>query len=475
MTRVLILGAGPAGAGAAYRLRKEQRADVVVLERGDRVGGNAASFEWQGQWLDFGSHRLHPSCKPAILSEIRELLGPDLLDRPRHGRIGLLGRWLHFPLKPVDLLLHAPKSFVAGALGDSVRKQLRKRRPESPDDTFASVLEDSLGPTICREFYFPYARKIWGLGPEELAATQARRRVSASSVGKLARKVLSQVPGLKPPYAGRFFYPRRGFGQITDAYMEAAVGLGADLRLGHTVSALHAPAAPGDPWRVRARQDGVEVELEADHVWSTIPVTALVRMLQPAPPEEVLRATEAISYRAMALIYLQLGVERFTEYDAHYFPAADVRITRLSEPRNYSMVTEPRGTTVLCAELPCEVGDAQWTASDEDLGTLVAEDLARAGVPLPGPPRAVHVARLPQAYPIYTSGYADALEAVDGHVSRFERLLTYGRQGLFAHDNTHHALSMAYAAVECLTPDGRFDLPRWADHRREFETHVVED
>jgi hypothetical protein len=56
-----------------------------------------------------------------------------------------------------------------------------------------------------------------------------------------------------------------------------------------------------------------------------------------------------------------------------------------------------------------------------------------------------------------------------------EGLLTFGRQGLFTHDNTHDTLAMAYAAVGCLHPDGEFDHARWAEYRKEFETHVVED
>ena len=44
------------------------------------------------------------------------------------------------------------------------------------------MLERGLGPTICREFYFPYARKIWGLEPEQIAAIQAHKRVSAGSI-----------------------------------------------------------------------------------------------------------------------------------------------------------------------------------------------------------------------------------------------------------------------------------------------------
>ena len=64
---------------------------------------------------------------------------------------------------------------------------------------------------------------------------------------------------------------------------------------------------------------------------------------------------------------------------------------------------------------------------------------------------------------------------MDQWVGQLDGLLTLGRQGLFAHDNTHHTLATAYAAADCLRPDGTFDRTGWAVHRREFETHVVED
>lgn len=110
--RVLILGGGPAGVGAARELARKQRGRALLLEQGELFGGVAASFNACDQWLDFGSHRLHPATEPEILADIRELLGDDLRDRPRHGRIRLLGKWIHFPLKPVDLMLWFDKSFV---------------------------------------------------------------------------------------------------------------------------------------------------------------------------------------------------------------------------------------------------------------------------------------------------------------------------------------------------------------------------
>jgi phytoene dehydrogenase-like protein len=76
--------AGPAGLAAAFNLARRGWRDVTVFERADRVGGNAGSFVIDGIPVDFGSHRLHPVCPPAILADLRALLGDDWLDRPRH-------------------------------------------------------------------------------------------------------------------------------------------------------------------------------------------------------------------------------------------------------------------------------------------------------------------------------------------------------------------------------------------------------
>lgn len=469
--RVLILGGGPAGVGAAYRLRTQDRADVTVVESRASVGGNAGSFSIGEQRVDFGSHRLHPSCEPHILADIRRLMDGDLLRRPRHGRIRLCGRWIHFPLKPVDMLLHVDKRFALGAARDAAVRAVHTPAP-NPHPSFASELEATLGPTICNQFYFPYARKIWGRDPRLLSPIQARRRVSANSFGKLIRKVLPKRPSGNTD-KGFFYYPRRGYGQISEAYADAAHAAGARLLLGSTATKLTMPGESG-PWKAVVVAKEGETALEADYVWSTIPLGILARVLEPSPPEPVIDASNALKLRSMLLIYLRLPVNQFTQYDAHYFPGTDVRITRLSEPKNYVGMETPVGSTVLCAELPCSTDDDVWTMSDVELARLVRDDLRRAGIPLPVDPEEVVVKRLSHAYPIYETGFERHFGTLDEWVATLPRFLSYGRQGLFAHDNTHHALSMAYAAVDCLA-DGAFDNARWADYRVEFEKHVVED
>ncbi len=203
-------------------------------------------------------------------------------------------------------------------------------------------------------------------------------------------------------------------------------------------------------------------------------MTVLLRCLQPTAPDDLLEAANRIEYRAMILIYLVLEQDRFSEYDAHYFPESNIRISRLSEPKNYSG-TGPPDQTVLCAELPCAPTDPEWQMSDDDLAQLVCESLGTASVPVRAPIKEIVIRRLRQAYPIYRQGYDVHFERIDRYLGSFRNLLTFGRQGLFAHDNTHHALYMAYAATSCLSTDGPFDRDRWQEYRRIFETHVVED
>ncbi len=470
--RLVVLGAGPAGLGAAWRAATRGLADVTVVERAPAVGGNAGSFELEGLRVDYGSHRLHPACPSEILADLRSLLGDDLLDRPRHGRIRLQGRWIHFPLRPLDLALRLPPRFALGAAADAARRAVVRPAQTHIDASFATVLRAGLGRTMAEAFYFPFARKIWGVEPSDLEAEQARRRVSAGSPGRLVAKALSSLPGLRRPGAGRFYYPRRGFGQIAEAYLEAARRQGVAVLLGAEVRRVE--GGPEGCEVVAVGRDG-EIRIVADRVWSTIPVTALARALAVQAPSSALAAADQLRFRAMVLVYLVLERDRFSSFDAHYFPEPEVAMSRLSEPKNYAAGEGPQDLTALCAELPCQVGDEVWTADDDDLARRVVDGMTATGLELGAPLRRVAVRRLPHAYPVYRRGSLAGFSHLDEWLERMPWLLSFGRQGLFAHDNTHHTLAMAYAAVDCLAPDGGFNHERWRCHRREFLSHVVED
>jgi len=151
-------------------------------------------------------------------------------------------------------------------------------------------------------------------------------------------------------------------------------------------------------------------------------------------------------------------------------------VSRLSEAKNYRDGPDPAERTVLCAEVPCDEDDDVWRAGDGALAALVGEALECEQL---SPPRPVDVVvrRLPSVYPVYQRGWAEEQDALEAWAAAHERLLVLGRQALFAHDNTHHALTMAWAAAASCdrtarssgtdgTGSGRVSGPTWSSTER---------
>jgi protoporphyrinogen oxidase len=467
---VVILGGGPAGLWTAlHLLRLHPGLDVTILEREALPGGIAGSFQSNGLTWDLGSHRLHPAASPEILGDVGGLLGDNLLKRPRNGRIFLEGRFLGFPPTPVDMARHLPPSFALGVLLDGLTAPFR-RRPGT-DATFRAVMMAGLGRTICRRFYFPYAEKLWGLSPDELDGEQARRRVSAGTLGSMLKKL---VPASRSGIDRRsFHYPLGGFGSIFTAAARNVESMGGRLLTG-AVARCVVPPAPGTPGMVVYGRGDEEGVLPADFVFSTIPVTDLVHAIDAPVPGEVGVAAASLGYRSMVLCYVVLGSGQFSVYDAHYFPGRETRFSRVSERQNYDESRESPGTTGLCLEIPCFRTDPLWSMDDKGILAIALSGLTAAGLTVSGV-RAFFTRRIPEAYPSYPAGWDRHFGEVDRWLAQLPGLVTLGRQGLFVHDNTHHAMEMGTAAARCFNPVTGWDSGGWSEARTRFRKNVVED
>ena len=97
--KILIIGAGPTGLGAAFRLQELGHRNWQIFERNNYVGGLSASFkDEKGFTWDVGGHVLfsHYEYFDRLLDNI---LGRDYLEHKRQAYIRVMNRWVPYPFQ----------------------------------------------------------------------------------------------------------------------------------------------------------------------------------------------------------------------------------------------------------------------------------------------------------------------------------------------------------------------------------------
>jgi len=124
-------------------------------------------------------------------------------------------------------------------------------------------------------------------------------------------------------------------------------------------------------------------------------------------------------------------------------------------------------------DIPCDPGDRLFAADDVALRTLVVDALDSAGLRNGVKVRDFWTWRLPQAYPIYDLGFEAPLDQINTWALGIHNLWLAGRQGLFLHNNTHHAMLMGIEAAETIRSGG--SRSRWIELQSTFAGFSVAD
>lgn len=416
----LVVGGGFSGLAAALLLSRAGY-PVEVAERSPDLGGLAGRVEFRGIACDLGSHRLHPAALRApVLSELAE--EGMFLRRPRRGRLLLSGRAVPYPprLLPLARALGARRTLATAAhlARRGVPGRWESDRRDGPEDVgFEEFVRRRVGPAAYEAFYRPYAQKVWGVPPDRLSQTVAKKRVSTSHPLRALR-------------GGEFVYPRGGMSELIDRLADKLRARGVALRTGAVVE-------PGDH--------------RGPVLWSG-PLGALV-------PTD-------LEHRGLTLVFLAIPQSRVSSVDTWYAPEERFWFGRVSELGNFSPALRRPGETVLCVEIPQGQRAPGLQYTSERLPELVAQ-LAAAGILRAGvEPIAARQVFLPRVYPLYTRGWRAVWKDAMDRVAAAGDALPFGRQGLFLHCNLDHCAAIAEQLVDHLERGGT--PTAWAGRAEQF-------
>jgi protoporphyrinogen oxidase len=244
---------------------------------------------------------------------------------------------------------------------------------------------------------------------------------------------------------GSFLYPRGGIGAIALAF-EKALPRGA-VRTDSQVTGLRHEGG-----RITGVVAGGRLFEPVDQVVSSLPVSILPGLLDPAPPDEVATEVARLRFRNVRLVAVFLARGSVGDSATMYFPDPGLPFTRAAEPRNRCSSMAPTGCTSLIAEVPCGPDDEAWTAAGGDVERAVVDGLVRVGLVEPSEVIGSTSHRLGAAYPVLDRDAVDAVGRVTEWLGRFENLHLTGRGGLFMYGWIHDMVRGGFETVQKIAP-----------------------
>ncbi|HWI19655.1 MAG TPA: FAD-dependent oxidoreductase [Vicinamibacterales bacterium] len=465
--RVVILGAGPAGISAAWRLSKLGY-PVTVIERDEAVGGMGRTIKVGDYAVDFGPHTFHiretPESKE-ILKTITPFFGKDPLTLVRGTRVLLRGKEYVYPLEILQVLFGVSPLLSARILFDySIATVKSLFAPAKKEDSFEDWGVTNLGRTLYDLCFGKYSAKVWGLPTSQISSKQAQR------VAKLNLKnIILRTLGIKADpttYFTKYFYPRKGISQLYEGMKEEV------LAAGNTVL-LSSPAVrverDGDTVRRVIYQTAAgEQSIECDVLLSTLPLPTLVNMTTPALPQPVIDHAARLRYRSLKLIYIALKRPQLTDYHWVYLLDEQFRVNRMSEQKNVSPEMVPKDRTILCIELSLWKDEEMWRWSDEEIYKLALGDLMKMGYGVTeSEVDAYYVTDIPTAYPVYELNFEDHLIPVLEGVHEMRNVMTLGRHGLFLNNSMDDNVGLGFQVADHIDSKGA-DGREWVAEMLEF-------
>ena len=442
---VVVIGAGPAGLTAAYELARKGYT-CSVLEADDIVGGISRTVERDGWRFDIGGHRFFTKVK-AVEDFWHEILpGEDFMVRPRMSRIYYQGKYYDYPLKPVSTLknLGLVESLRCG--GSYLRARVR---PPKDQTTFEGWVAARFGWRLYNHFFKTYTEKVWGYPGSELQADWAAQRIKNLNLFTAVKSALFPKKGQRDitTLIDRFEYPRLGPGMMWERCRDKVEAAGSKVFMGSTVTRVR--CEDGRAVAVTSLANGAVTEHEASAVISSMPLSALVKAMDPPAPPEVLAAANDLHYRDHITVALVVPEAAGFPDNWVYVHDPSVRMGRIQNFGRWSPYMVKDGRTCLGLEYFVFEGDETWSMADTDLVEMGKREIGLLGLVDPAAVEAGYIVRMPKAYPYYDADYKRNIELMRKWLEvNVPNVHPVGRNGMHRYNNQDHSMYTAMLTVE---------------------------
>lgn len=321
--RIFIIGAGPTGLGAGYRLQEMGYRNWVIFEKNPIVGGLSASFiDSQGFTWDIGGHVLF-SHYEQFDQILEKLIGNNFIEHERESWIWLLGRFVPYPFQ--NNIRYLPFGPMMECL---VGLAFAASAPRGSD--FESWILATFGEGVGNYFMLPHNRKVWASDLRQLSSSWIADRISVPSFWRIFFNILLRRDDISWGPNNRFKFPKKGG---TKAIFDAFVPyIGEHLKLNKKVVSVDISSK-----RITF-DDGVEENYEV--LINTSPLDEFICNAKGVP-DKITDAARRLRYTSGVIVGVGIKRPCPSKKCWIYFPWDHLPFYRVTYFSNYSPQNVP--------------------------------------------------------------------------------------------------------------------------------------
>ena len=491
MKNVLIIGAGPAGLTAAYKLLKSnQDIDVTILEASENIGGISRTYNYKNNRMDIGGHRFFskdkrvtdlwneimpmqgkPAKDDIILNNQKKYVegGPDpekedrvMLLRRRVSRIFFLRKFFDYPISmkfETFKNMGLKNTWVAG--WGYIESCLHKRKETNLENFYIN----RFGKPLYKMFFEDYTENLWGRHPSEISPEWGAQRVKGLSIKAILKDMMGKLFKKKnriveTSLIEEFAYPKLGPGQLWELTASDIKKKGGSIVMEAKVTGV-VRSEEGSITEVTYIKDGVTHHESCDYFISSMPVKDLVMGMEGVPDKytEIAKGLPYRDYMTVGVLVYKLNLKNNTKIktvgnivpdDWVYVHDRSVKMGRFQIYNNWSpyMVKDLENTIWMGLEYFCNEGDNMWAMSDEEFAHMAIREMVTIGlIDREQDVKDFHVERVKKAYPAYFDTY-EHMDELRDYLNTIPNLFCVGRNGQHRYNNLDHSMCTSFETVK---------------------------
>ena len=347
--KIVIIGAGPTGLGAAYRLTELGFKNWIIYEKNNYVGGLSASFvDAKGFTWDIGGHIIFSHYK-YFDKLIDKLLRGEYIEHSRKSWIRIKDKWIPYPFQ--NNIKYLDKDQILECLIGLYECGGRIYATNSPNN-FKEWIYATFGKGISKYFMIPYNEKIWATPLELIDKHWIAERVSVVDFKRVLENVILDKDDVSWGPNSTFKFPL--YGGTGGLFNKLLPTIKSNLKLECELSEIDIEK------KVLKFKNGLEDNYEI--LINTSPLNNLICCIKNVD-SKLLEASNELQYVGVYIVGIGIKEKCPSKKCWMYFPENNSPFYRVTYFSNYSPNNVPSGDYY---SLMCETSYSQYKKIDKD-------------------------------------------------------------------------------------------------------------